>query len=244
MIWPTSRGASLRGKVCVLSVAPSLDTPVCATQTRTFNKEASDLSQDVAILSVSLDLPFALKRFCGAEGIDRVTTASDYKHRTFGEAFGVYLKELGLLSRAIFVVDRDGKVAPRRVRARGDAGAQLRGGAGSGQGRSLSGPGSVPQIEKLLSGDGVFRCAHPLPGVESQNTIHRSLEHRHARLACRSHHRAATRFRRRGEVADLPAWDAAGGRRDRVRQGPAVSHVPTPTRRMATPIPFLLARRA
>ncbi len=103
--------ASLRGKVCVLSVAPSLDTPVCATQTRTFNKEASELSQDVAILSVSLDLPFALKRFCGAEGIDRVTTASDYKHRSFGEAFGVYLKELGLLSRAIFVVDRQGKVA-------------------------------------------------------------------------------------------------------------------------------------
>ncbi|MFG0253343.1 MAG: thiol peroxidase [Phycisphaerales bacterium JB038] len=103
-------GDSLRGKVGVLSVAPSLDTPVCATQTRTFNKEASELSQDVTILSVSLDLPFALKRFCGAEGIDSVTTASDYKHHSFGEAFGVLLKELGLLTRAIFVVDREGKV--------------------------------------------------------------------------------------------------------------------------------------
>lgn len=102
--------ATFHGKVRVLSVAPSLDTPVCATQTRTFNKAAVDLSDDVAIMSVSLDLPFALSRFCGAEGIERVLTASDYKYRSFGEAYGVYIRELGLLARAVFVIDRDDKV--------------------------------------------------------------------------------------------------------------------------------------
>ena len=102
--------AGLGGKVLVLSVAPSLDTPVCATQTRTFNEQAVGLSDDVVILSVSLDLPFALARFCGAEGIERVRTASDYKYRSFGEAYGVYIRELGLLARAVFVVGRDGKV--------------------------------------------------------------------------------------------------------------------------------------
>ena len=101
---------AFHGKVRVLSVAPSIDTPVCATQTRTFNKEAAGLSKDVVILSVSLDLPFALSRFCGAEGIDRAITASDYKYRTFGEAYGVYLRELGLLTRAVFVINRDGKI--------------------------------------------------------------------------------------------------------------------------------------
>jgi len=101
---------SFHGKVRVLSVAPSIDTPVCATQTRTFNKEAAGLAEDVVIVSVSLDLPFALKRFCGAEGIDRVLTGSDYKYRAFGKAYGVYIRELGLLARAVFVVNREGKV--------------------------------------------------------------------------------------------------------------------------------------
>ena len=101
---------SFHGKVRVLSVAPSIDTPVCAMQTRTFNKEAAGLSEDVVVLSVSLDLPFALKRFCGAEGIERVITASDYKYRGFGEAFGVLIRELGLLTRAVFVINREGKV--------------------------------------------------------------------------------------------------------------------------------------
>lgn len=101
---------SFHGEVQVLSVAPSIDTPVCATQTRTFNKEATDLAEDIVILSVSLDLPFALKRFCGAEGIDRVVTASDYKYREFGEAFGVYIRELGLLTRAVFVINQEDKV--------------------------------------------------------------------------------------------------------------------------------------
>ena len=99
-----------RGKVLVLSVVPSLDTGVCALQTRKFNERATSLSADVVVLTVSMDLPFAQKRFCGAEGIERVITASDYKHRTFGESFGVHIKELGLLARAVFVVDRTGKV--------------------------------------------------------------------------------------------------------------------------------------
>ncbi len=98
------------GKVLVLSVVPSLDTPVCATQTRTFNERATNLSDDVVVLTVSLDLPFAQQRFCGAEGIARVITASDYKRRTFGPAFGVLIKELGLLARAVFVIDRAGQV--------------------------------------------------------------------------------------------------------------------------------------
>jgi thioredoxin-dependent peroxiredoxin len=98
------------GKLLVISVVPSLDTPVCATQTRTFNQRATQLASDVVILTVSMDLPFAQKRFCGAEGIQRVITASDYKHRAFGPAFGVLIKELGLLARAVFVLDRKGKV--------------------------------------------------------------------------------------------------------------------------------------
>lgn len=102
--------ATFHGRVRVLSVAPSLDTSVCAAQTRRFNQEAVNLSEDVVILSVSLDLPFALARFCGAEGIERVLTASDYKYRTFGEAYGLYIRELGLLTRAVFVIGRDDKV--------------------------------------------------------------------------------------------------------------------------------------
>jgi thiol peroxidase len=103
-------GAGYKDKVLVLSVLPSLDTGVCALQTRTFNQKASQLSEDVVVLTVSMDLPFAQKRFCGAEGIDRVITASDYKHRSFGPSFGVLIKELGLLSRAVFVVDRGGTI--------------------------------------------------------------------------------------------------------------------------------------
>jgi len=104
------RCAAYHGKILVLSVVPSLDTPVCATQTRTFNQRATQLGQDVTVLTVSMDLPFAQKRFCGAEGIERVVTASDYKHRAFGAAFGVLIKELGLLARAVFVLDRQGQV--------------------------------------------------------------------------------------------------------------------------------------
>jgi len=96
------------GKVLVISVVPSLDTPVCSIQTKHFNQEASRLSSDVSILTVSMDLPFAQKRWCGHENVDKLILASDYKYRGFGEDFGTYIQELGLLSRAVFVADAMG----------------------------------------------------------------------------------------------------------------------------------------
>lgn len=102
--------SSFRGKVCVISVVPSLDTPVCDIQTRRFNEEASKLGSDVVILTISMDLPFAQKRWCGAAGVDKVTTLSDHRDASFGTSYGVLIKELRLLARAVFVVDRDGVV--------------------------------------------------------------------------------------------------------------------------------------
>ena len=96
---------SSAGKVRIISCVPSLDTPVCDTETRRFNQDAAGLPESVVVLTVSLDLPFAQKRWCGAAGIDRVTTLSDYRERSFGNAYGVVIKELLLLSRAIFVID-------------------------------------------------------------------------------------------------------------------------------------------
>ena len=97
--------ASYSGKIKVISAVPSLDTPVCDMETRRFNQEAASLPDNVAVLTVSLDLPFAQKRWCGAAGIDRVTTLSDYQDRSFALAYGVLIKELKLLSRSIFVID-------------------------------------------------------------------------------------------------------------------------------------------
>jgi thiol peroxidase len=102
--------AEFAGKVKLISVVPSLDTGVCDAQTRRFNEEASKLGDSVVILTVSNDLPFAQSRWCGAAGVDKVVTLSDYKNRSFGEAFGVYIKELGLLQRSIFVLDKDNNV--------------------------------------------------------------------------------------------------------------------------------------
>lgn len=102
--------SSYRGKICVISSVPSLDTPVCDMETRRFNDEAGKLGPDVVILTISMDLPFAQKRWCGAAGVDRVTTLSDHLDASFGEAFGVLIKELRLLARAVFVVDREGIV--------------------------------------------------------------------------------------------------------------------------------------
>ena len=97
--------ASYAGKIKVISAVPSLDTPVCDMETRRFNQEAAGLPDKVAVLTVSLDLPFAQKRWCGAAGIDRVRTLSDYQDRSFGLSYGVLIKELKLLARSIFVVD-------------------------------------------------------------------------------------------------------------------------------------------
>lgn len=94
-------------KVVVISVFPSIDTPVCATQTRTFNKKATALSDDVVVIGVSKDLPFALGRFCGAEGIDKVYTLSDFKYSRFGLEYGLLVKENQLLARAAIVIDKD-----------------------------------------------------------------------------------------------------------------------------------------
>lgn len=99
--------ATYAGKIKVVSAVPSLDTPVCDTETRRFNQEAANLPGEVVVLTVSLDLPFAQKRWCGAAGIDRVVTLSDYRDRSFGLAYGVLIDELKLLSRSIFVIDRN-----------------------------------------------------------------------------------------------------------------------------------------
>ena len=101
--------ASVKGKTLLISVVPSLDTPVCDAQTRRFNEEAATLP-NVEILTISVDLPFAQKRWCGAAGISRVRVLSDHKDASFGEAYGVLIKELRLLSRSIFIVDRAGTV--------------------------------------------------------------------------------------------------------------------------------------
>lgn len=102
--------SSYRGKVVILSTVPSLDTPVCDMMTRRFNTEAANLSSNVVILTVSMDLPFAQKRWCGAAGADRVTTLSDYRSAAFGQAYGVLIKELRLLARSVMVLDPQGVV--------------------------------------------------------------------------------------------------------------------------------------
>ena len=94
-----------KGKVRVISVVPSLDTPVCDQQTRRFNEEAAKLPGTVAVLTVSMDLPFAQKRFCSTAGITKVQVLSDHRSASFGQAYGVLIKDLRLLTRAIFVVD-------------------------------------------------------------------------------------------------------------------------------------------
>jgi thiol peroxidase len=99
-----------RGKVVVISSVPSLDTPTCDMQTRRFNSEAANLGDDVVILTVSMDLPFAQSRWCGAAGVEQVITLSDHREAAFGEAYGLLIKELRLLGRAVAVLDRDGVV--------------------------------------------------------------------------------------------------------------------------------------
>jgi thiol peroxidase len=102
--------SSFRGKVCLISSVPSLDTSVCDIQTRKFNEQAKALADDVVILTISMDLPFAQKRWCGAAGVENVRTLSDHRKAQFGNAFGVLIKELRLLARAVFVVNKDGVI--------------------------------------------------------------------------------------------------------------------------------------
>jgi len=102
--------ASSAGKTRLISVVPSLDTPVCEEQTVRFNKEASNLPDNVAVLTISLDLPPAQSRFCGAKNVDKIEVLSDHKEASFAQAYGVLIKELRLASRAIFVVGSDDSV--------------------------------------------------------------------------------------------------------------------------------------
>jgi len=97
--------ASSAGKIRLITVVPSLDTPVCDTMTRTFNQEAAQLPDQVVIYAISLDLPFAQKRWCGNAGIARVQALSDYQERSFALAYGLLIKELRLLARAVLVID-------------------------------------------------------------------------------------------------------------------------------------------
>ena len=102
--------SSFKGKKVVITIFPSIDTPVCAMQARKFNEEATKLGDDVVVLTISKDLPFALGRFCAAEGIKNIHTLSDYKYGSFGREDGFLVKELGLLARGTVIIDKDGKV--------------------------------------------------------------------------------------------------------------------------------------
>ncbi len=107
--------SSLKGKKVILSVVPSLDTPICDLQTRRFNQEAENLGSDVAIVTISMDLPFAQARWCGATGSDQVQTLSDHRSGAFGEAYGMLVKEIRLLARAIFIIDADGVLQYKQI---------------------------------------------------------------------------------------------------------------------------------
>jgi thiol peroxidase len=100
--------SSYRGKTLVVASVPSLDTPVCDLETRRFNDEAAHLGGGIQMLTISMDLPFAQKRWCGAAGVERLTTLSDHREAAFGLAYGVLIKELRLLARAVFIIDREG----------------------------------------------------------------------------------------------------------------------------------------
>ena len=100
------RLSDFAGKTKIISVTPSLDTPVCDLQLRRFNAEAARMPGDSAVLNISMDLPFAIARFCTSAGIDKVKAVSDHRDASFGAAYGVLIKELRLLARAVFVIDK------------------------------------------------------------------------------------------------------------------------------------------
>lgn len=104
------RLSDFRGKTLIISTVPSLDTGICDLQTRRFNEEAKKLQDRVVILTVSMDLPFAQKRWCGAAGAEHIRVASDYKEAAFGKAAGLLIKELHLLARSVMIVDKNGKI--------------------------------------------------------------------------------------------------------------------------------------
>jgi thiol peroxidase len=107
--------ADLKGKPTIVSVVPSLDTGVCKIQTKKFNDELASLKDKINAVTVSLDLPFAMNRFCGAEGVTNMRVGSDYQDRNFGQNWGVLIEELKLLARSVFVLDSNGKVVYAEV---------------------------------------------------------------------------------------------------------------------------------
>jgi thiol peroxidase len=102
-------------KTVLISVVPSLDTGVCSLQTKRFNEEVANLPSDVVMLTISNDLPFAQKRFCKTENVDKIQILSDSVWRDFGEKYGLLIKDMGLLTRSIFIVDNQGKIAYKEL---------------------------------------------------------------------------------------------------------------------------------
>ena len=111
----TIKPADLKGKPTLISVVPSLDTPVCQIQTKKFNEQLGALGNRIHAMTVSLDLPFAQNRFCGAENIKNMRLGSDYQDRSFGKNWGMLIDELKILARGVFVLDKDGKVVYDQV---------------------------------------------------------------------------------------------------------------------------------
>ncbi len=103
------------GKIKIISVVPSLDTGVCDKQTRTFNEKASALGDNVVVLTISMDLPFAQSRWCGAAGVKNVLTLSDFNDASFGTGYGVLIKEMRLLTRAVFIIDNKDKIRYKQI---------------------------------------------------------------------------------------------------------------------------------
>jgi thiol peroxidase len=108
--WATKTLKDYAGKVKIFSVMPSLETRVCAAQTRRFNEEAAGLGDDIVILGISSDLPYTQRRWCAAEGVEQVETLSDHKSMGFSDAYGVHVVPLRICQRALFVVDKNNVV--------------------------------------------------------------------------------------------------------------------------------------
>lgn len=107
--------ADFADQIILISAVPSLDTGVCSLQTKRFNEEVVNLPKDIQILTISNDLPFAQKRFCKAENIDKITVLSDSVWRDFATKYGILIKDMGLLTRSIFIIDSNGKIAYKEL---------------------------------------------------------------------------------------------------------------------------------
>ena len=99
-----------QGKIKIISSVPSLDTPVCSIETKKLHDMMKNFGDDYLFITISMDLPFAQKRWCGAEGVDNIVTLSDFKDKSFGKNYGLLIKELGLLGRCVFIVDKEDKI--------------------------------------------------------------------------------------------------------------------------------------